>query len=277
LILPRAEKGDGNDGVMTWLRIALIIVVIVVVTAVMAPLQIAALLFNWPIARRLPGFWHRIACRLIGIRIHVEGEVEKRRPLMISANHSSWLDILVLGAVADVVYVAKSEVRTWPIFSVLAKLQATIFIEREDPRKTGQQVGEIARRMAGGEIVVLFPEGTTSDGNRVLPLKSSLFGAAAAAIPQAPEGIVYVQPVALAYTRLHGLAMGRIHRPIAAWPGDIELAPHLGGLLKIGALDAQVTFCPSVAYSKDSKRKEVSRTVEDSIREALLNALRDPK
>jgi lyso-ornithine lipid O-acyltransferase len=262
---------------MTRLRITLIIVVIVVVTAVMAPLQIAALLFNWPIARRLPGIWHRIACRLIGIRIHVEGEVEKRRPLMISANHSSWLDILVLGAVADVVYVAKSEVRTWPIFSALAKLQATIFIEREDPRKTGQQVGDIARRMAGGEIVVLFPEGTTSDGNRVLPLKSSLFGAAAAAIPQAPEGVVYVQPVALAYTRLHGLAMGRIHRPIAAWPGDIELAPHLGGLLKIGALDAQVTFCPSVAYSKDSKRKEVSRTVEGSIREALLNALRDPK
>ena len=77
--------------------------------------------------------------------------------------------------------------------------------------------------MADGEIIVLFPEGTTSDGNRLLEVKSSLFGAAAMAVPHSPNGSVFVQPVAIAYTGVHGIAMGRYHRPLAGWPGDVEL------------------------------------------------------
>src|SRR5690606_13065505 len=124
-----------------------------------------------------------IACRMIGLRVKVHGTIEANRPLLIASNHVSWKDILVLGAVADVVYIAKAEVRDWPVFGVLARLQATIFVEREQKRKTGDQVDEIARRLADGEIVVLFPEGTTSDGNRLLEIKTSLFGAAASAVP----------------------------------------------------------------------------------------------
>jgi lyso-ornithine lipid O-acyltransferase len=262
---------------ITRLRIAAILIVITLITLVLAPLQIAALYFGWPIRHRLPRSWHRIACRLIGIRVRCAGKIESRRPLMIVANHASWLDMLVLGSLAEVVYIAKSEVETWPVFSLLAKLQATIFVERQDRRKTGKQVNEIAERLSGGEIIVLFPEGTTSDGNRLLPIKSSLFGAAASAIPQTAEGVVYIQPAAIAYTRLHGLAMGHFHRPVAAWPGDTELVPHLTTILKIGALDAEVTFCPAVAFSSESNRKRVSRMVEEEIRDALSKSLRDPK
>lgn len=262
---------------ITRLRIAAILIVITLVTLVLAPLQIAALAFGWPIRHRLPRCWHCIACRLMGLKIRCEGQVESKRPLMIVANHASWLDMLVLGSLAEVVYIAKSEVETWPVFSLLAKLQATIFVARQDRRQTGKQVNEIAERLSGGEIVVLFPEGTTSDGNRLLPIKSSLFGAAASAIPSAPDGIVYIQPVAIAYTRLHGLAMGHFHRPVAAWPGDTELVPHLATVMTIGALDAEVTFCPSVAFSRQSNRKLVSRMVEDEIRDALSKSLRSPK
>ena len=170
------------------LRIAALLLVVVIVTLFMAPLQILGLRFNWKIRRRLPGIWHRIACRLIGLKIHVNGALATGRPLMIASNHASWLDILVLSAVADVVFIAKSEVKTWPVFNMLARLQATIFVEREERRKTGEQVSEIGARLADGEIVVLFPEGTTSDGNRLLPVKTSLFGAASAALPAAPGG-----------------------------------------------------------------------------------------
>lgn len=90
-------------------------------------------------------------------------------------------------------------------------------MEREQKRKTGEQVNEIADRMADGEIMVLFPEGTTSDGNRLLEVKSSLFGAAAAALPKTPNAVVHVQPVAVAYTRVHGTPMGRYYRPLTAW------------------------------------------------------------
>nr|WP_272210547.1 lysophospholipid acyltransferase family protein [Marinicella sp. W31]MDC2876441.1 lysophospholipid acyltransferase family protein [Marinicella sp. W31] len=182
-------------------------------------LQIIALWRGWALARRMPRYWHMVACFVLGIRIHVHGGIETRRPLMLSSNHTSWLDIIVLGRVADVAFIAKSEVRSWPIFGLFARLQNSVFIERADRRGTGRQVNSIAERLAGGEIIILFPEGTTSDGNRLLPLKYSLFGAASSAVPFSPDGTVYVQPVALAYTGIHGLPMGRFMRSIVSWPG----------------------------------------------------------
>jgi len=256
---------------ITWLRIALGVFVLLAVTLLLLPLQLLGLRFNWKIRRVLPRFWHRVACRVLGIRVRVHGTLETKRPLLLAANHASWKDILVLGSVADVVYIAKSDVRDWPVFGILARLQATIFVEREQRQKTGEQVNEIAERLTAGEIVVLFPEGTTSDGNRLLEVKSSLFGAAASAVPHAPDGIVHIQPVSIAYTGLHGMAMGRYHRPIAAWPGDIELLPHLMGILRAGAVDVDVDFGERVDYERTSNRKEVSRTVEARIR-AMLGA-----
>ena len=256
---------------ITWLRIAIGVIVLLAVTLLLLPFQLLGLRFNWKIRRFLPRLWHRVACRVLGIRVRVHGVLEAKRPLLLAANHASWKDILVLGSVADVVYIAKSEVRGWPVFGILARLQATIFVEREQRQKTGEQVNEIAERLAAGEVVVLFPEGTTSDGNRLLEVKSSLFGAAASAVPHAPDGIVHIQPVSIAYTGLHGMAMGRYHRPIAAWPGDIELLPHLMGILRAGAVDVDVDFGERVDYTRTSNRKAVSRTVEARIR-AMLGA-----
>lgn len=259
---------------ITWLRIAIGVIVLLAVTLLLLPFQLLGLRFNWKIRRFLPRLWHRVACRVLGIRVRVHGALEAKRPLLLAANHASWKDILVLGSVADVVYIAKSEVRGWPVFGILARLQATIFVEREQRQKTGEQVNEIAERLAAGEIVVLFPEGTTSDGNRLLEVKSSLFGAAASAVPHAPDGIVHIQPVSIAYTGLHGMAMGRYHRPIAAWPGDIELMPHLMGILRAGAVDVDVDFGERVDYTRTSNRKAVSRTVEARIRAMLGERLR---
>ncbi|MCJ8520420.1 lysophospholipid acyltransferase family protein [Pseudorhizobium tarimense] len=259
---------------MTWLRIGFVVLALSIVTLVFLPLQLVGLALNLRLRRYLPRVWHRIACRLMGIRIHVHRRVEKRRPLLLAANHASWKDILVLGAVADVVFIAKSEVADWPVFGVLAKLQKTIFVARDQKRKAGDQVNEIAQRLADGEIVVLFPEGTTSDGNRVLEIKSSLFGAAAAAVPQVPGQVVHVQPVAIAYTRVYGMAMGRYHRPIAAWPGDIELVPHLMGVLKAEAIDVEITFGDTIEFGTGDKRKILSANVAAQIRRMLIARLR---
>jgi 1-acyl-sn-glycerol-3-phosphate acyltransferase len=258
---------------MTWLRLGTAAIVIALASLVLLPLQCLSLYFDWSLRRYLPRIWHRIVCFWFGIRIHVHGGLESRRPLMLASNHSSWMDILVLSAIADVAFIAKSEVRDWPIFGLFARLQKSVFIEREQKRKTGDQVNEIADRMAGGEIMVLFPEGTTSDGNRLLDVKSSLFGAAAAALPKAPEGIVYVQPVAVGYTRVYGVPMGRYYRPVAAWPGDIELLPHLKGILACGAIDVDVCFGEAVEYRADTNRKQVSATVADRIRSMLSDSL----
>nr|WP_210387989.1 MULTISPECIES: lysophospholipid acyltransferase family protein [unclassified Ciceribacter] len=243
-------------------------------TLVMLPIQALGLYFDFPYRRWLPGYWHRMACRLLGIRLHVHGGLESRRPLMIAANHASWKDILILGALADVAFIAKTEVASWPVFGLFAKLQKSIFVVREEKSRTGEQVNEIATRMADGEIVVLFPEGTTSDGNRLLGVKSSLFGAASAALPLAPDGVVHVQPVAIAYTGVYGMPMGRYHRPIAAWPGDIGLLPHLIGILKAGAIDVDVSFGEVIEFRVGENRKLLSARVEAAIRSMLVDHLR---
>ncbi len=258
---------------MTWLRVGCAAIVICVVSLALVPLQLLCLRFDWKLRRYLPRYWHRIVCYWLGVRIHVVGKLEADRPLMLASNHSSWLDILVLSAVADVAFIAKSEVRDWPIFGLFAQWQKSVFIERQQKQKTGDQVNEIAERMAAGEIMVLFPEGTTSDGNRLLEVKSSLFGAAAAALPKTPDAVVHVQPVAVAYTRIHGVAMGRYYRPIAAWPGDIELVPHLKDIVACGAIDVDVCFGEALDYRAGSNRKQVSATIARRIRNMLASRL----
>lgn len=258
---------------ITWLRVGCAATVIFLTSVVLLPLQILCLRFDWRLRRYLPRVWHRIVCYWLGVRIRVIGTPERRRPLMLVSNHASWLDILVISAVADVAFIAKSEVRDWPVFGLFARWQKSVFIEREQKRKTGDQVSEIAERMADGEIMVLFPEGTTSDGNRLLEVKSSLFGAAAAALPKTPGAVVHVQPMAVAYTRIHGVPMGRYYRPVAAWPGDIELLPHLKGIFACGAIDVDVCFGEAVDYRADTNRKQVSATVARSIRTMLASRL----
>lgn len=259
---------------INWVRVALCGMLLVLVSLALMPIQIVCLWLDLKPRRWLPRYWHRVACLLLGLHVRVHGELDRRRPLLLSANHVSWKDIMVLSSLADVVFVAKSDVKSWPLFGLLARLQASIFVEREQKRSAGHQVSEIGRRLADGEIVVLFPEGTTSDGNRLLDIKTSLFGAAASAVPQSPTGMVHVQPLAISYTGIHGMPMGRYHRPIAAWPGDIGLLPHLIGVLREGALEVDVDFGEAVDYDRRSNRKDVSRLVEQRIRRMLSDRLR---
>lgn len=256
------------------IRIALVIGAVVLVSLILFPIHLLLLWLGHPWRNRLPRYWHRFALRMIGFRVHVHGKAETSRPLMIAANHASWLDILVLASVVDATFVAKAEVRDWPVFGPLARLQRSIFIKREERRQTREQADEMALRLNAGETVVLFPEGTTTDGNRLGEIKSSLFAAAASAAHFAPEGVVHVQPVALAYTRIHGMAMGHYHRPVAAWPGNVELMPHLLGVLKTGAFDVDVRFGDTVEVMVGTSRKHVSGSVREQLRDMLEKSLR---
>lgn len=258
---------------IAWIRIVVVLSLVVLVTILLLPVQLLSNRFGWKLSWYLPRWWHRVAVRLMGIRVILHGRLDNHRPLMLAVNHSSWKDIVILSSLADVVFIAKSEVRDWPIFGWLARWQRTIFIERERRRQTGEQVNEVAKRLADGEIVVLFAEGTTSDGNRVLDFKSSLFGAAASALSASPTGVVSIQPVAIAYTHANGVPLGRYGRPLAAWPGDTELTPHLMGVLKEGALDVQVCFGEPVIYDAKSDRKRVTKDVEGQVRAMLQHQL----
>jgi 1-acyl-sn-glycerol-3-phosphate acyltransferase len=241
------------------------------------PVQLAGIALNSRLQRDVPHLFHRILCRVIGIRIREVGARTRESPVLILSNHASWIDICVLGAVAPVVFVAKSEVARWPVFGWLAKLQRTIFIERERRQKTGDAARAMADRLIGGDAVVLFPEGTSSDGIRVLPFRSALIGAVHHAIGDSTHhDRVMVQPVSLAYVGYGGVPVGRALRDKVAWYGEAPLVPHLVGVLACGAIDVTVSWGEATAYDVNADRKQIAREAETAVRQMTSRVLRPP-
>jgi len=258
------------------IRIFLALGLVVVSSLILVPLQILSMKTGiWPETFILK-IWHRLIVRALGMHIHVKGTLSNQRPLLVASNHISWTDIMVLGSMVDVKFIARADMEGWPLIGMLSKLQRTVFIERERKRSSGDQASEIANRMAKGDAMVLFAEGSTGDGNLLLPFKSTLFGAASMALSEGAVEQVFIQPVAIVYTRLHGVPLGRRHRPIAAWIGDEDLMPHLKVLLAEGALDVEVHFGEPVPFSKGSNRKETSRLMESQVRAMMQAALAAP-
>lgn len=257
------------------LRLVYVYAVVGAITLALLPFQAVAVALDLPVQRRIPRWFHRMVCALLGIRLHQVGRRMHEHPLLIVANHSSWLDISVIAAAAPVVFVAKQEVARWPVIGLLAKLQRTVFVDRARRQKTRDVNAEIARRLAAGDPVVLFGEGTSSDGNRVLPFRSALIGSARDALAEAEHtGRVWIQPLSLAYTRMRGMPLSRHARPRVAWYGRMSMGPHLAGLVRCGGVDVSVMWGEPVAFDEQSDRKEVARALEAQVRRRTVEALR---
>ena len=259
------------------IRCIYVTIVMVFIALLLLPFQAAGILFNSRLQRIVPNLFHRAACAVIGIRITQIGERTRESPALILSNHASWLDIIVLGAIAPVVFVAKSEVADWPLFGQLAKLQRTVFVERERRHKTGDAARAMGDRLLGGDAVVLFPEGTSSDGICILPFRSALIGSVHHAIGDSTHHErVTVQPVSLAYVRYGGVPVGRALRDKVAWYGDVDLIPHLLGVFSSGAVDVTVSWGEPIGYGMTANRKEIARDAENAVRRMTARALRSP-
>jgi 1-acyl-sn-glycerol-3-phosphate acyltransferase len=257
------------------LRAYLSIVAIVILTLALLPFQWVAVRLGWPMRRDIPSLYHRTICRILGVRITIVGRRTDERPLLIVANHTSWLDISVIAAVAPVVFVAKREVATWPVFGLLAKLQRSVFVDRNRRHKTPEVNSEIARRLADGDPVVLFGEGTSSDGNRVLAFRTALIGSARDALAEAEHvKRVWIQPLSVAYTAMLGLPLERRNRNHVAWYGGASLWPHLRRLVGHGAIDVVVSWGAPIPYEQLLDRKTVARRLEGEVRTLTVAALR---
>ncbi|HTH17463.1 MAG TPA: lysophospholipid acyltransferase family protein, partial [Magnetospirillum sp.] len=150
------------------------------------------------------------------------------------------------------------------------RIARTVFVDRKRGA-TARERDQLSSRLAAGDSLILFPEGTSSDGNRVLPFKSSLFAVAQAT---GPEGqLLPVQPVSVAYTRLDGRALGRALRPFYAWYGDMTLAGHLFAALGLGQLTVEVIFHPVVSLADFSDRKALSHHCHDVVSHGVVAAL----
>jgi 1-acyl-sn-glycerol-3-phosphate acyltransferase len=210
--------------------------------------------------------------RLLRVRVRVEGTPVTGKPVLILSNHVSWIDIPVIGSVMPLVFVSKSEVRRWPLVGTVAELLHTIFVDRTRRQKTAEVNATIARKMNDGDPVVLFAEGTSSDGNRVLQFRSALVGAASSVLAQ-DQADVWLQPMCISYPHIDGLPTGRLHRPRIAWYGDMDLFPHLKEVVLHGAIDAVVAFGEPVAFD-GGDRKALVKSLEIAVRRMRIEALR---
>jgi 1-acyl-sn-glycerol-3-phosphate acyltransferase len=259
---------------MRRLRAFLVLGAFFAFTAPLMPLQLLFLKRGSRRARTFPHWYHRQVCRIVGIRLNVEGEVASEQGVLIISNHVSWLDITVLSAVAPVSFVAKQEVASWPFVSWLAKLQRSVFVDRTRRNEVGDKANEILDRLEGGDHVVLFAEGTSSDGNSVVPFKTALFAAAKPVGGRAMGDYVSAQTLALTYTKLHGLPLCRRGRPVVAWYGDMDMASHAWKLLGLGPLDVYIRIGPPVPLDEFPDRKALARYAEEKVRKDVVELLR---
>ncbi len=212
--------------------------------------------------------------RIMGLKVRVIGAATKAggRPVVFASNHSSWLDIPVLGGRLEACFISKDDVARWPVVSTIAKLGRSVFISRSR-NTTARERDAMQARLASGDNLVLFPEGTTSDGSRVLPFRSSFFAIAdGAARP-------LVQPVSVVYDRLGYLPTGRAARPLFAWYGDMDIASHFWRIAQYRGLRATILLHPPMDPADFANRKALAQAVWATVADgaATLRQNRPPR
>jgi len=255
------------------IRVALVFLLVFLLTLVLLPFQYMSVALDLKLARKIPVLWHRTAVWLIGLKLNITGELTTDRPLLIVSNHISWADILILGSIAELSFIAKHEVEELPGANLLARMQRTIFVVRNNKRDAGKQAREITERMLAGDAMVLFAEGTTADGHRILDFKSSLFGAAQYAVKEGGIDHVFVQPVSISYVKLHGMPLGRYGRTQSSWDGDRELGPHVVSFLRFGAWDVAIGIGDPIRIDHTIRRRDLAAQTRNTIRQMHLQAV----
>jgi 1-acyl-sn-glycerol-3-phosphate acyltransferase len=238
-------------------------------TLLAVPVQGIGLLLRRSWITTFPRFYHRRCCRILGFKVRRIGHPVSARPALFACNHVSYIDIVVLGSVIPGSFVSKAEIARWPFLGWLAKLQRSVFVDRK-VSSTARQRDAIADRLAAKDALILFPEGTSGDGNHVLPFKSALFSVV---FDRKIEESIVVQPVSVAYTRLDGLPMGRRLRPFFAWYGDMSLGSHVWHAIGLGTVEIVVEFHAPTTVAEWGSRKALSEFCHQRISNGVARLL----
>jgi 1-acyl-sn-glycerol-3-phosphate acyltransferase len=231
-------------------------------TPVAALIQMTLLLVNSPWKVTFAVFYWRTISQMVGLHVRSVGAPAQSPPggrrIIYVCNHSSWLDIPALGGVLQACFVSKDDVASWPIVGTIARLGRTVFVSRSR-QGISKERDQIQGRLAAGDDLILFPEGTSSDGARVLPFHSSFFAAAYG------EAAPIIQPVSVVYDRLAGLPVGHTSRPVFAWYGDMDLAPHVWQIAQWSGKRVTLLFHEPLDPKSFPSRKALSQAAWEKV------------
>lgn len=243
-------------------RLVLLLIIIVPGVIVTLILRLVEPFFfgkSHPLTARLQRWAIWAGLRIIGLRYHQEGSPMRAHGAVV-ANHASWMDIFALGAGQAIVFVSKAEVAGWPGIGFLARIVGTVFISR-NPRQADQQRSQLKAELDAGRKLLFFPEGTSTDGLRVLPFKSSLF----AAFADLETGL-RIQPVTVIYIAPDGVEEPRFY----GWWGEMDLGPHMLQVLsRFPQGGVRVVYHEPLKVSDYPDRKALANALEKKVRSAM--------
>ena len=244
------------------------LIIFLLFTLVLLPFQLVIVYLIKKNTYIIPYFFHNLCRRIFGIKIKICGKVSGNFPVLFISNHASYLDILILGSLFKTSFVAKREVEKWPLFGILAKLQNTIFIDRKISSLKIQE-SKIIKHLNKKKNLVIFPEGTSSDGNKVLPFKSSLFNI----FEKNLNAKISIQTITIIYKKINGIDMNRIDRKNITWHSDMDLVTNFFSVLKKLTIQVEVIFDDKFLPPKEHNRKKIALHCWKKINYNLRNSL----
>ncbi|OFW88618.1 MAG: hypothetical protein A3B66_09885 [Alphaproteobacteria bacterium RIFCSPHIGHO2_02_FULL_46_13] len=234
-------------------------------TILLASMQcLLVLVYKGKASYVLPRLWHKGVCAIIGLKVQVRGTPVHNKQLIYIGNHLSYLDIPAVGSVLKASFIGKDDIAGWPVIGHLAKAQQTAFISRSS-RNAKKVANALDVMLAEGKSLILFPEGTSSTGESVLPFKSSLFS-----ISQ-PKGLppIPIQPFIVELIDVEGKPITPQSRDYYAWYADMEFAPHIWIFMQTKGATVRLTFLDVITPNPDQDRKELCKIVEQQISSGL--------
>lgn len=216
--------------------------------------------------RKFQAYFLHLHCkwglRILGIEVHLFGRrnLPPTAGCLMVSNHLSYLDIVILGSISPVVFVTSVEVRD-SVLGLIARSGGSLFVERRSRNNLQGEIEEIRQTMNRGMNVLIFPEGTSSNGEQVLPFKKSLFDSAI-------HSQKTVIPFCLKYLLVDGRPFGRESRDLLCWYGDMEFLPHLKEVLRLKKVQVALQILEPVQTSPELDRREVSFQVYRRVSEA---------
>jgi len=210
-----------------------------------------------PLRALLVLWFYKTGVFICGLRIRVQGELSSERPLMIVSNHTSYIDVFIIGSLVRVSFTPKKEVRRWPLIGFMCLLSDCVFVERR-PAEMQAAAAEMKKRLAKGKVLCLFPEGTTSDGFHIKPFKSGFLSLAE--IHDLP-----VQPASIAFTHIGREPITAERRDEVAWVGDATFFGHFWHFLSLPPLRVEVQLHPARRIAEFVDRKALAQACEQTV------------
>ncbi len=258
--MTRSKTGNGLQTLRAILKLTALLLLMLAII----PSQWLLLPFG-DLACRAARRWHRMLCRVLGIRLECVGTPLTGTQVAYVGNHLSYLDIPVIGSIAPGRFIAKAEMRHWPLFGLLARLQHTLFVSR-NPRDARRVAEQMELALNAGHSLILFPEGTSSAGERVLAFKSSAFSALTRHLKKG----LSIQPFTIDLQGIDGHPLHTMEdRNRYAYHADMVLALHLWAFMRTRGARVRLVFHPALIIAEASHRKHIAAAARSSVADGL--------